>query len=106
VEGIAGSYAIQAVHHYRQNNQALYQAALQKLLGLQGLALAEKSDEILYGRAGYLLACRFVENDVPGSIPTEVIQSIIDKTIEVGKQCVHRFNFSHSVVFATENGFR
>jgi hypothetical protein len=61
---------------------------LGKIKNLKDAALTENSDEILYGRAGFLLALKFVETHIPGSIEYPLIEQVIEKSISVGKQSV------------------
>ncbi|XP_063778521.1 lanC-like protein 2 [Pseudophryne corroboree] len=87
--GDAGPLAVGAVVHHKLQNQAESTDCITKLLQLhRGVVGAdpELSDELLYGRAGYLYALLYVNKEIgPDTVPQATIKELVDAIIESGK---------------------
>lgn len=76
----------------RQGEQALAadlfveeQQCVQQFAGLHSLACGCNEDEVLYGRAGYLLGCLRLNRARPASISAVAIQQVVQAMIESGE---------------------
>ncbi|XP_069768810.1 lanC-like protein 2 isoform X3 [Narcine bancroftii] len=76
--GDAGPLAVGAVVHHKLKNETESQECIAKLIQLQRTAVSldsDISDELLYGRAGYLYALLYVNAEIrEDAIPYSVIQ--------------------------------
>jgi hypothetical protein len=57
---------------------------VQEFVGLHSLACHCEEDEVLYGRSGYLLGCLMLNRAQPDSVPSEVIQRVVQAIIDSG----------------------
>uniref|UniRef100_A4IIE7 LanC-like protein 2 n=1 Tax=Xenopus tropicalis TaxID=8364 RepID=A4IIE7_XENTR len=87
--GDAGPLAVSAVVHHKLNNEAESKECIAKLLQLQRGVVSTDTDlpdELLYGRAGYLYALLYVNNEIsPDTVPPASIKEVVDAIIESGK---------------------
>ncbi|OCT75991.1 lanC-like protein 2 [Xenopus laevis] len=87
--GDAGPLAVSAVVHHKLQNEAESKECIAKLLQLQrGVVSTETDlpDELLYGRAGYLYALLYVNNEISqDTVPQASIKEVVDAIIESGK---------------------
>lgn len=87
--GDAGPLAVAAVVHHRLKNQADSHDCLAKLLSLQRSVLSpdsDVSDELLYGRAGYLYALLYVNKEIgPEVVDETTIAKVVTAILESGK---------------------
>ncbi|XP_059476634.1 glutathione S-transferase LANCL1-like [Neocloeon triangulifer] len=87
--GDAGPLAVAAAVHWHLGNKEKSTAICQRLTDLLPRVLDLKSDlpdEVLYGRAGYLLALLFVRNNTTESnVDVRSIQKVVSATLASGK---------------------
>ncbi|XP_061821075.1 lanC-like protein 2 [Nerophis lumbriciformis] len=87
--GDAGPLAVGAVVHHKLGNTADSKDCLTKLLQLQQSVLStdpEMPDELLYGRAGYLYALLYVNDQIGGgTVDDDTIAQVVTVIIQSGK---------------------
>ncbi|KAM8823866.1 lanC-like protein 2 [Spinachia spinachia] len=87
--GDAGPLAVAAVVHHKLNNTADSQDCLSRLLQLQRAVLSPDSDmpdELLYGRAGYLYALLYVNQQIGAdAVEQGTIAKVATAILESGK---------------------
>ncbi|XP_034428476.1 lanC-like protein 2 isoform X1 [Hippoglossus hippoglossus] len=87
--GDAGPLAVGAVVHHKLNNTADSKDCLSRLLQLQRSVLSpdsEMSDELLYGRAGYLYALLYINKEIGADTVDETtITKVVTAIVESGK---------------------
>nr|XP_040022699.1 lanC-like protein 2 isoform X2 [Gasterosteus aculeatus aculeatus] len=87
--GDAGPLAVGAVVHHKLNNAADSQDCLSRVLQLQRAVLSPDSDmpdELLYGRAGYLYALLYVNQQMGAdAVEQDVITKVATAIVESGK---------------------
>lgn len=87
-EGLSGTKAILAVHYFRMGDALTAGKLIDEILSLSQLALADSSDEILYGRAGYVLALLFIKERFPDAVHDKIdatLKMVFRKMIESGR---------------------
>ncbi|KAK7601023.1 hypothetical protein V9T40_008464 [Parthenolecanium corni] len=99
LSGDAGILALAAVFFHKRNDHSRTASCIQKLLSCSKYALSfdlQISDELLYGRAGYLYALLFVRKNLPSRhIPESLIVEVINAIINSGKSEAARSPESH-----------
>ncbi|PFH34655.1 lanthionine synthetase C family protein [Besnoitia besnoiti] len=90
LSGPAGFFLVLALQAWKPSTPlasqpAAYRSAVQSYESYANFAIHElDSDEWLYGRAGYLYGCLFLNHLVPGSVPESVINQTAKTILESG----------------------
>jgi len=87
-EGVASGYAILTVYYNSIGKKEKSSEFLKLLLELKTETLQTESNEILYGKAGYLLALLYVQRHIATAIPAATISSVYDAIIAAGHKSV------------------
>lgn len=97
-EGIASGYAILAVHYHKVGDTEKSKKFIQKIIDLHSVALQTESNEILYGKAGYLLAVLYTNKHIPNAIPKSVISRVYQTIIKEGLRCALQTGLSTNFI--------
>ncbi|XP_015437581.1 PREDICTED: lanC-like protein 1 isoform X2 [Dufourea novaeangliae] len=88
VTGIAGPLALHAVVSHSEGNEKESENMITRLKSLSSHVLDERSelsDELLYGRIGYLFALLFVNSHIsPPPVEDDIIKQVVTITIKSG----------------------
>jgi lantibiotic modifying enzyme len=87
---MSGTSAILAVHYYRLGDNVRASFFVDHVIQMSSIALDDDSDEILYGRAGYLLSLLFLARRLPATMlqPSfeETLLEVLGEMIESGRE--------------------
>lgn len=84
LNGDAGPLALAAIFSVLEQRNEEADDYIHRLIELGDTADSNAPDEILYGRAGYLYALLFVEQETKPLIPDKVLRKTVEKIIQSG----------------------
>ncbi|XP_043273846.1 glutathione S-transferase LANCL1 [Venturia canescens] len=98
--GSVGSLAIGAIIQHESGNETESHKLIAKLCSFANNALADKSDELLYGKIGYLYALLFVNSRISSKpIDEHLIKQVIDRVIRDGKEYSKSHNHESPLMY-------
>lgn len=107
--GNGGVYAVSCIINHQQKDETKAKEDLKNFL--EGVAVTKKidynkygSDEILFGRAGFLSAIYWINQNISSCISSDIITQICDVIFESGMQYSQRKRLNISMMFECYGG--